>query len=155
MYSRFVADQGSRKNHLPIATLPILNGKIYAVWDPTLVAAGFRSKDLSFDPFMKSMVKPLFNSSAETYAMVMDPNIDLTHTFVSVIGPSLQGDHLRRLNDKALSLLEEHFNGLDKVTETSNLWLWTRGLMMSVTGQALFGEGNPFEKDAKLEESLW
>lgn len=36
---------------MPIATLPILNGKLYAIWDPTLVQSAYRNKDLSFEPF--------------------------------------------------------------------------------------------------------
>lgn len=36
---------------MTIATLPILNGKVYGVWDPVLVQAVYRNRNLSFEPF--------------------------------------------------------------------------------------------------------
>ena len=35
-----------------IATLPILGGKMYAVWDTALIQSGMRSKTMSFDAIM-------------------------------------------------------------------------------------------------------
>ena len=37
------------QNPMPIATLPMLNGKLYALWSPGLIHAAMRHKDLSFD----------------------------------------------------------------------------------------------------------
>lgn len=128
---------------------------MYAIWDPALVAAGLRSKDLSFYPFMDSMAKPLFLANDHTYAMMCDPKKELTNAFMSSIAPTLMGDNLRSLNSRALELLEEYFNGMEHVTDEPNLWLWIRGLMMAVTAKALFGDGDPFERDPKLEDSLW
>ncbi|KAK0613506.1 hypothetical protein B0T14DRAFT_569542 [Immersiella caudata] len=39
-----------RRTQKPIATLPMLNGKVYAVWDPIAVPAGPRNKHLSTIP---------------------------------------------------------------------------------------------------------
>jgi len=41
----------SQKHRLPICTLPMLNGKMYLINSPGLIAAGMRNRDLSFDPF--------------------------------------------------------------------------------------------------------
>lgn len=128
---------------------------MYAVWDPALVAAGFRNKDLSLNPFMVSMIKPLMLANDETYAMVSDPSQELTNTFMASIAPTLLGNHLRSLSTAALGLLEKHFNSMGRVTDEPNLWLWVRGMMMSITSKSLYGEGDPFEEDPTLEQSLW
>ncbi len=94
---------------------------MYAVWDPALVAAALRSKDLSFTPFMVSMMKPLFLVNDHTHELVRGPDAELTNTFMAVIAPSLAGDNLRSLNSNALGLLEKFFSNTERVTDESNL----------------------------------
>lgn len=104
---------------------------------------------------MVSMIKPLMLANDETYAMVSDPSQELTNTFMASIAPTLFGNHLRSLSTAALGLLERHFNSMGRVTNEPNLWLWVRGMMMGITSKSLYGEGDPFEEDPTLEQSLW
>ena len=41
----------SKKHRLPIATLPVLRTKLYAISDPILVQSAYCNKNLSFTPF--------------------------------------------------------------------------------------------------------
>ena len=134
----------------------MLNGKVYGVWDPALVAAGLRNKDLSQGPYIEAMAEGLFMANEDTMAHIRDAdNSKLVHEFMGAIPGSLMGDSLRALNSRALELLQEFFSGTAETTEAPNLWLWVRGLIMGVTTKSLFGEENPFDKDPELEECLW
>ena len=146
----------SRKGQRPIATLPMLNGKMYAVWDPLLVAAGLRNKDLSQNPFIEKMAVDLFLINDDTYSHIRDSeNSKLVHDFMGAMPPTLMGDHLHTLNVRALELLQDIFSSMQQTTDAPNLWLWVRGLMMGVTAKALYGEEDPFEKKPELENALW
>lgn len=145
----------SRKTNRPIATLPMLNGKIYAVWDPALVAAGLRNKDLSSNPAMTEMSRAIFDTNADTQVLINDPDERLMKSFMSTLAPALAGENVRPLNAKALQLLGDHFAGMDRVTTQQNMWAWIRDLTLGVTAKALYGEADPFSKDETLSGSLW
>lgn len=55
----------SAKTPMPICTLPMLNGKVYAITDPVLAQAAFRSKDMSFDPFVIAFTQKMTGLSDE------------------------------------------------------------------------------------------
>ena len=78
----------SAKKPLPIATLPMINGKLYIITQPTLIQSAYRNKNLSFDPFMidfaqrmldLSEVRDFFKRypllSAVHYGMVLGENV--------------------------------------------------------------------------------
>ena len=44
---------------MPIYTLPVINSKLYVITEPVLAQAAFRSKDLSFDPFVVAFIQKL------------------------------------------------------------------------------------------------
>ena len=126
------------------------------MWDPTLVAAGLKSKDLSNVPFMQSMVKQLMLVSDETVAKMVAPeHQDMVSGYLTAIPPSLAGEHLRKINTAALAVLADHFSGQESDGVEPNLWIWVRRLIVDATTRALYGPANPFAKDPKLEGSLW
>ncbi|KAF5511074.1 hypothetical protein CGCS363_v003100 [Colletotrichum siamense] len=85
---------------LPIATLPILNGKLYAIWDPALVQSAYRNKDLSFEPFAVEFAQKDLGLSNDVAKLLRET--DLVPDFFGVIHPALNGAHLHRMNANAL-----------------------------------------------------
>ncbi|KAK0643146.1 hypothetical protein B0T16DRAFT_331368 [Cercophora newfieldiana] len=141
----------------PIATLPMLNGKMYAVWDPTLVAAGLRNKHLSTLPQAKAVTPALCGITAETDAIIQGPMGEkVINDVFAALAPAFVGEHLQRLNSVALSYLGRYFNGLADETEQTvpNVWMWIRGLMTEPTAKAVFGNDDPFSREPGLEQAL-
>ncbi|KAH7009976.1 hypothetical protein EDB80DRAFT_892083 [Ilyonectria destructans] len=48
----------------------MLNGKMYAIFDPQLIQAVLRKKDASFEPFVTDFAQKTFSLSAHTFAKV-------------------------------------------------------------------------------------
>jgi len=134
----------------------MLNGKLYAAWDPALVAAGLRNKDLSLGPYMEKMSDALFLVNDDTMSHIRDAdNSKLVHDFMGAIPGMLMGDNLRAINSRALELLQDFFGRTEQATDAPNLWLFVRQLMMDITARTLYGEEDPFGKNPDLEGSLW
>ena len=136
----------------------MLNGKLYAVWDPVLVAAALRNKQLSTMPQIRSVTSPLCHISEETNAILHGPNGEkLIHDVLASMPPTFFGESLRELNGAALSYLGEYFNEFANGREekVSNVWMWIRRLMTEPTGKAVFGDWDPFSKEPGLEQALW
>jgi len=129
---------------------------MYAIWDPSLIAAGLRNKNLSMTPHAMATMKGLCQLRDETDAIIRGSNGEaaIIDGMLQAMPPSLAGSHLRRVNEAALSLLGEQLNEIQDL-EIPNLWLWVRGLLTSVTGKAMFGKEDPFSKDANMERFLW
>ncbi|KAL2129230.1 hypothetical protein VTI74DRAFT_8059 [Chaetomium olivicolor] len=158
-----------RSTRKPIATLPMLTGKLYAVWDPHLVAAGLRSKSLSTKPHTNAVMPALTQISDDTANLLRSPRGD--HLFdrimLHAIPASFKGASIERLNETALAGLAAQLTTLaapagdEKTTaaaEVPNTWLWLRGLLTSATGKALYGaEHNPFATAThpRVEPALW
>ncbi len=63
----------SKESGLPIATLPMLSGRMYSIWSPDLIHAALRSKALSFEPFMKEFAQPVLGISEDAFAPIRGP----------------------------------------------------------------------------------
>ncbi|KAH6970552.1 cytochrome P450 [Ilyonectria sp. MPI-CAGE-AT-0026] len=146
-----------RKTLQPIATLPMLTGKMYAVWDPALIAAGLRNKNLSTTPHTIAFAKALSQLRDETDAIIRGPENDapvVEHMMRYVIPPALAGAGLQRMNEVALAQLAIDFDSIGSES-IPNVWLWLRHLMTLPTTKALYGDEDPFAKDPSLEDVLW
>ncbi|KAK4449078.1 cytochrome P450 [Podospora aff. communis PSN243] len=147
-----------RRTQKPIATLPMLNGKMYAIWDPTLVAAGLRSKHLSTTPQIISITKPLARITDHTDAVLKGADGEkLVQDVLACMPPAFVGESLKRMNGVALSHLEGYFNGLANGGEETvpSVWMWIRQLMAEPTGKAVFGNWNPFVKEPGFNQAIW
>jgi hypothetical protein len=147
---------GSKNAQLSIATLPILNGKVYAVWDPALIQAVFRNSQLSFLPFATEFAKAELDLSDEMYRILTRTN--LVPDFFGVIHPALSGQHLHSMNRNALVYVASQLN--DKLAQTEwleipNFYLWIRDLMTIATTEALYGPDNVFRDNPGLLNDLW
>jgi hypothetical protein len=133
----------------------MLNGKIYAIWDPVLVAAGLRNKHLSTSPQIRAVTRPLCGITDETDAILHGPNGEkIIHDVLACMPPAFVGENLQRMNGVALSYLGGYFNGLASKGEEAvpNVWMWIRGLMTEPTGKAVFGKDDPFSKEPGLSK---
>src|SRR4051794_34315626 len=93
----------------------MLTGKMYAVFDPVLVGAALRNKTLSATPHIFQGSVALGQLGPETAALIKGPDGKapiIDRVLAHVMPPTLKGDHLQRMNDRALSYLGERLGGL-------------------------------------------
>ncbi|KAF4922163.1 5-beta-cholestane-3-alpha,7-alpha-diol 12-alpha-hydroxylase [Colletotrichum viniferum] len=144
---------------LPIATLPILNGKLYAIWDPALVQSAYRNKDLSFEPFAVKFAQKDLGLSNDVAKLLRET--DLVPDFFGFIHPALNGAHLHRMNANALKYVSVELDRIgggvsdESGVDVPNLFAWVRRVMTLATTEGLYGAENPVTKDLTLIDDLW
>ncbi len=96
-----------RTSHQPIATLPMLTGKMYAIWDPYLIASGLRSKSLSTTPHTIATTPSFTQVSPATTALLHGPGGAplVEHMMFHTIPTALKPPHINPLTTTALSNL--------------------------------------------------
>ncbi|KAF5634209.1 cytochrome P450 monooxygenase 8B1 [Fusarium sp. NRRL 52700] len=164
-YSRIIHNENP---HVPIATLPMLNGKVYVAFDPALVQTLLRTKTASFEPFALDYAKKTFALKQETFAKVKVPGV--YDEFTEAIHTSFQVKHLQQLNVHFLGSITAKLNratirvdtinaGKETVANgrlhVENLYLWCRDVMSLATTRALYGDTDPFNRDPSLIEDMW
>lgn len=139
---------------MDIATLPILGGKMYAVWDTALIQSGLKAKTMSFDAIMIQHAQGLLGLSDNSMSVVRDGMLaDLMH----ITKPLLAGEPLARIN---LTVLHHANIVLDEIRtkeafEISDLYEWVKMTATEATTEALYGPGNPFRRDKGLLDDVW
>jgi hypothetical protein len=150
-----------RATRKPIATLPMLSGKMYAVWDPYLIAAGLRSKSLSTTPHILEATPAACQLSPPAVDFLRSPGgPELVDRMMQQVIPStLKGASIQRLNQTALTALAADLTALAPSSTTAvpipNAWLWLRHLLTTATGQAIYGAHDPFAANPPAEDALW
>ncbi len=143
---------------MPVASLQMLWGKIYAIWDPQLAQNTLRTSTASFDPLVVEFAQKSFGLSEETFAKIRN-NPDLVPSFTEAIHASMKASYVHEMNVNALNYISQVLDssqpGGDDGIDIPNLYLWLREIISSATLKTLFGKENPFEKDPSLIESLW
>ncbi|PWI73996.1 hypothetical protein PCL_09272 [Purpureocillium lilacinum] len=156
---------------MSLATLPMLSGKAYAIFDPNLIHVVLRSKSATFEPYIFSLVQTTFDLSDEAFTKVIEDEKllpDLTDAFHL----GFQVKPLRKMTRRFLATISSKLNtiGSDSQTthvfnagreralqgglEVENLYLWCRDLMTVSTTKALYGNSDPFSKDLRLISAL-
>ncbi|EGO55209.1 hypothetical protein NEUTE1DRAFT_147788 [Neurospora tetrasperma FGSC 2508] len=146
--------------HLPIATLPIGNQKLYVIFDAPLQQAALKAKDMDAQSFMVDFVPRIFGVKQGTVDKLLGkdgvhPNImgDMEQVFKS----ALSGDNLQKLASTTLATMADTLNDVDskKGTKIPNMFLWLQSLLSRSTSKALWGEKhNPF-KDHQVIDAQW
>ncbi|KAM6535894.1 hypothetical protein FALCPG4_005421 [Fusarium falciforme] len=167
-YHRIIHNANPTK---PIATLPMLNGKMYTIYDPHLVQTALRSKIASFEPFVIDFAQKTFSLSKETFAKVRGPNV--FNDFNDAIHSSFQAPMLHKMNVHFLASISAKMDpiscGTVRVDEVNsgreelvdgglrveNLYLWCRDVMTLATTKALYGDHDPFGPQPHLVDDLW
>jgi len=60
---------------MPIATIPILNSKMYAITDPILVQSAYCNKHLSFTPFAVGGAQKVAGFDDAYHQVLMQSNV--------------------------------------------------------------------------------
>ncbi|KAL6361077.1 hypothetical protein LRP88_04539 [Fusarium phalaenopsidis] len=167
-YHRIIHNANPTK---PIATLPMLNGKMYTIYDPHLVQTALRSRIASFEPFVIDFAQKTFSLSKETFAKVRGPNV--FNDFNDAIHSSFQAPMLHKMNVHFLASISAKMDpisfGTVRVDEVNsgreelvdgglrveNLYLWCRDVMTLATTKALYGDHDPFGPQPHLVDDLW
>ncbi|KAK0388200.1 hypothetical protein NLU13_4445 [Sarocladium strictum] len=143
----------------PISTLPIVQGRLYAVWDPAIVQSLQKSKNLSFFPFLRLFIKKetAYDPRHEDI-MQRDPGV--LEEGRKVIQTSMTLKHIRAMNLTALDHLAKELEKItaDEPLRIDNMWIWFRNTMTSATCEALFGRDNPTDKTDKyptIMDDVW
>ena len=143
----------SKKHHLPIATIPILRTKLYAISDPILVQSAYCNKNLSFTPFAVRGAQKIAGFSDEYHQVLMQTDV-LPEYFKSLYdGTTAQ--HIHQLNVTSLKHVSKHIGSIEgDGMQVPNTYLWLRNLMTVATCEGLFGPENPIRGD-ELVEDVW
>ncbi|KAJ4415811.1 hypothetical protein N0V85_002547 [Neurospora sp. IMI 360204] len=148
------------RNHLPIATLPIGNQKLYVIFDAPLQQAALKAKDMDAQSFMVDFVPRIFGVKQGTVDKLLGkdgvhPNImgDMEQVFKA----ALSGDNLQKLASTTLATMADTLSHVDakQGTKIPNMFLWLQSLLSRSTSKALWGEKhNPF-KDDQVIDAQW
>ncbi|TVY81776.1 25-hydroxycholesterol 7-alpha-hydroxylase [Lachnellula suecica] len=152
-------DQLHTKHPVPICTLPFINSKIYIVTSPLLVQSAFRSKHLSFVPFIVEFAQRSLGLSDETMLPVKAPPTaekpGLMNDFIKGVHESMLGEHLSKINSYALKSVVASIDEMGDTFEAKSLYFWLRTMMTMVTSDSLFGSYNPLKLNPSLVDSAW
>ena len=144
----------SKKHAVPIASLQMLWGKMYTIWDPYLAQSALRAKTASFEPFESDFSQKTIGLSKAAAAKTTQPGV--LPGLNEVIHVSLRPSSVHAMNVQALTFISRTLDHIGREgIEAPNLYLWLRDLITMATTRALYGKENPFEKDPKLSQLHW
>ncbi|OHW95334.1 prostacyclin synthase [Colletotrichum incanum] len=141
------------KYPVPILTLPMLSGKVYVVNDPELAQAALRNRSLSFDPFLRDLVKGMANTSAETMKTWDDPAF--YGRWVKILYGGMAGQSLLGLNISAVGKVAASMNEIGDDVVVENLYRWNRQMFTLASTDSLYGSMNPMRADRRLIDAYW
>nr|WOK04076.1 hypothetical protein [Fusarium meridionale] len=126
-----------KRYHMPIATVPILKYKMYAITDPILVQSAYCNKNLSFTPFAINGAQKVTGFDDDYHKVLMETNV-LPEYFKSLYdGTTAQ--HIHQLNVTSLKHVSQHINSIQENGMTiDNTYLWLRNLMTVATSYLFF-----------------
>ena len=153
--------QRSAKSKSPIYTLNMLNSKVYIVTSPDLVNAVNRnSKKIAFNPFIAMLGKRITGHDEVTSQIVQhNLNGELGSGYVidvhdSIVASLVPGKDLQQTTKTMLSQLSNYFEALTTDAEIG-LFEWTRYTVTMCSTRALYGSGNPFDRDPNFADMFW
>lgn len=139
----------------------MLNGKVYIVTSPDLVNAVNRnSKRIAFNPFIAMLGKRITGHDEDT-SQIVQHNLNGEHgpgyvidVHDSIVASLVPGKDLQQTTNAMLSQLSKYFEALTTDAEIE-LFKWTRYTVTMCSTRALYGSGNPFDRDAKFVDLFW
>jgi hypothetical protein len=145
----------SKEKKAPIATLPMLNGKVYAIWSPALMQAALKSKELSFTPFVQQFAGRVLGVPKKDQHGILE-NEQFFVDFFQAIHVAMMPKHLHQMNAFALSYMADRLNAIESTaTHIENLYLWLREVVTQATTEALYGRRNPLRGRQDLVDAAW
>ncbi|KAK1826606.1 cholesterol 7-alpha-monooxygenase [Podospora conica] len=143
------------RTNLPIATLPMLTGKVYLIASPSLVAAAFRSRDLSFSPFALEFSGPLLGVPPEDLGPERWGAPGWMESMEATIHGALAGEKVRGMKaacyrEVARIVNEDRGKGEVRIADPMG---WLEEVIPRAFTRALFGRGNPFTRE--VVRAIW
>lgn len=151
------------KSPRAIATLPMLNSKMYAVWSPTMIHVVMRSKHMGLDNILEAYSQSFLGMSSAAIALYK-ANGGIHNIKTVAQAAALKGQPLAEMNLTALSYLADTMNGIGKGNSNGNngkldipnVYLWLRRHGTMAVCEALYGRtGNPMREDPSLLDAFW
>ncbi|KAK1623163.1 prostacyclin synthase [Colletotrichum phormii] len=143
-----------KKTTLSAATLPILNGKIYAVFEPALIQLALRSPSLSFEPLMIQHAQGLLGVNEDVLHAVRS---GLLGDLLRATKPAFSGEQLEKYNLRALSQYATVINRIQPETplKLSKLQTWLQDVVTVASAETLYGDSNPIRMGSSLIKDVW
>lgn len=139
-----------------MSTLPILGGKVYAVWDASFVQSIQLSRDASFHPVARKFMRRHVGYSDRTHEVFLKTS--LVEDAHQVIAASMTPNNVHPMNVAALRYLAKELDASTAAAApllVDNAWYWVRDLLTMATMEALYGKENPLVKHPSLNEDIW
>ena len=138
----------------------MINAKIYVITEPLLVQSAFRSKSLSFEPFMEDFAERMLGVSDENMKLIRSKPEDekvpsFMRDFFDDVHTAMAPQHLHKMNAEALNNVAVTVNSLGDNLGLESLWIWLRTTLTVATSTALYGSHNPLLADPSLVDDLW
>lgn len=140
---------------MAIATLPMLGGKVYAIWSPIMAQAALRNRNMTFEVFLIEFTQYIFGLTDESKHALREGGA--VAEILRQTPSSMAGQNLYRMNLRALVYVAERINAIgEDGLAIENVYLWLRDMMTMATAEALYGRReNPLAKDASLMDTFW
>jgi len=126
----------------------MLNGKLYLVNSPSLIAAAMKNKDVSFHPFIMEFSTGVLNLTQSHLDRFAEPGV--LDDFNAMHHKNMSGDSVYRMNAAALrdfaSMLNRVRPGAD--LHVPHVYDWLQDTVAVATMKAMFGEKNPMTPEA-------
>lgn len=151
----------SEKSKMPVATVPLLNSKLYLIWDPSLMQVAMRHENLSFDESTLEFAQRIFGLSDHMMAIMRvksskDNQSGWTKSIAGFPG-AMRGQNLYKTNDRALKSIAATMNAVDDDQtgqHVPDLWRWLEEFITMATAEGLYGQANPMRTKPELIHNL-
>lgn len=130
------------------------------LWDVALIQSAMRHKNLTFDVLSMEFAQRVFGLSDLAMTKLWGPDHEIESSVAPVamhrIKGAMQGQHLFRMNARALAYVADELNGLGpEGLRIPSLYRWLRDFMTMATSEGIYGSQNPVREDPSLIEALW
>ena len=130
----------------------MLNGKVYLVASPSMVAAVFRSRDLSFSPFALEFSGPLLGIPPRDLGPERWGAPGWMESMETTIHAALAGEKLRAMKAacyrEVARIVNDEYGPGKGAVRIADPMAWLEEVIPRAFTRALFGRENPFGKEA-------
>lgn len=150
----------SEETNLAIATLPILNMKLYVIFSAPLQQSAMRSKNMDAQSFTVNFIPRLFGITQATLDRMLGRDgvhESMSSPMARVFTATLSGDSLNELTLSTLNSVADTLNAVgDDGLNIPNIYMWLRQVMSLATAEGLFGhKHNPYGEDLGVIDAQW
>lgn len=116
---------------------------MYVINSPALVDKAMKNSDVSFDPFVVPLTRPMFNYTDKQLALFEDEA--RYPPYMQSIHQGLSGASLSKINVSALGFMMEVLQHISEDTylDIPDIFVWLRDVTSLGIGGGLFGVHNP------------